>query len=128
MKAPIEVEAVRVDVAPVTTIGGDIPDGARAAAVAVVAAIRLRDPATLRTHLADDVRWSLGAAPGIDGAMAMWQADPGALTTMAAAIEAGCGKVDAEVQCPAAPAPGAYRVRLGERRGGWRLIAFVTGD
>ena len=128
MVAPVEVEAVRVDVAPVTTVGGDIPEGARAAALAVVAAIRLRDPATLRTHLAADVRWSLGAAPGVDGAMAMWQADPGALTTMAAAIEAGCGQVDAEVQCPAAPAPGAYRVRLGERRGGWRLTAFVTDN
>lgn len=128
IKAPVEIEAVPVEAAPVTKIQGDIPEGARATAIAVVAAIRLRDAPALRTQLADDVRWSLGAPPGIDGAMAMWQADPSALTAMAAAIEAGCGAVAAEVQCPAAPAPGAWRVRLAERGKTWRLTAFVTGE
>lgn len=128
MKAPVEVEAIQVDVAPTATVAGDIPDGARTTAVAVVAAIRLREPDALRTQLATDVQWSLGAPPGVDGAMAMWQADPSALSAMASAIEAGCAKVDAEVVCPAAPAPTAWRVRLGERHGAWRVTAFVAGE
>lgn len=126
MKAPVEVEAEQVEAAPVATVAGDIPEGARTTATAVVASIRLRDPAALRTLLADDVRWSLGAPPGVDGAMAMWQADPSALSAMAQAIEAGCGTVDAEVQCPAAPAAGAWRVRLAARGNTWRLISFIA--
>ena len=128
MKAPVEVEAVEVEAAPAATIAGDIPEGARATAIAVVASIRLRDPAALRTQLADDVRWSLGAPPGVDGAMAMWQADPSALAAMASAIEAGCATVGTDVQCPAAPAAGGWRVRFAERRGSWRLTAFVDGE
>ncbi len=126
MKAPVEIEAVAVDVPPPATVVGDMPEPARATAIAVVTAIRLRDPAALRGHLAADVRWSLGAPPGVDGAMAMWQADPATLTAMAAAIEAGCGTIGTEIQCPSVPAAGAPRVRLAERNGGWRLISFLT--
>jgi hypothetical protein len=127
MKAPVEVEAVRVEAPPATDVTGDMPAAARAAAVAVVTAIRLRDQTALRAQVADDVRWSLGAPPGVDGAMVMWQADPSALTAMAAAIESGCGTLDGgEVQCPAVPAKGGWRVRLGERRGGWRITAFLA--
>ena len=128
MVVPVEVEAVAVEAAPAATIAGDIPEGARATAIAVVASIRLRDPAALRTQLADDVRWSLGAPPGVDGAMAMWQADPSALAAMAKAIEAGCASVADEVQCPAQPSARSWRVRLGQRRGTWRLLAFVAGS
>ena len=128
MKAPVEVEAVAVEAAPISDVAGDIPDGARAAAIAVVTSIRLRDSEALRGQVADDVRWSRGAPPGRDGALAMWHADPSALAAMAGAIEAGCSKVDAEVQCPAAPAAGAWRVRLGERRGGWRVTSFLPAD
>lgn len=128
IKAPVEVEAIAVDVPPPTTVAGDIPEPARALAVAVVTAIRLRDVAALRATLADDVVWSLGAPPGVDGALAMWQADPAALTQLAETIEAGCASAAAEVQCPPAPAAGAPRVRLAERKGGWRLTSFVSGQ
>ncbi|HVV87257.1 MAG TPA: hypothetical protein VHE35_29655 [Kofleriaceae bacterium] len=126
IKAPVEVEAVKVDAPPPATVKGDIPDGARTTAIAVVTAIRVRDSDALRDQLADDVQWSLGAPPGIDGAMAMWQADPSALGAIAKAIEAGCGKDGDEVQCPAMPAPNTWRVRLGQRHGGWRLTAFIA--
>lgn len=128
MKAPVEVEAVAVDAPPPATVTGDMPEPARALAVAVVTSIRLRDIAALRATLADDVVWSLGAPPGVDGALAMWQADPILLSQLAETIERGCGAAAAEVQCPAAPAAGAPRARLAERKGGWRLVSFVTGE
>lgn len=122
--------AVVVDEAPeeapaAATVAGDIPDGARTAAQAIVRAIEQRDYDALRGQCAADVVWSLGAAPGVDGAMAMWQADPAVFTQMQAAIAAGCGRDGADVVCPGVAARGAGQLRLVEHGGAWKLAAFV---
>ncbi len=109
------------------TVGGDIEVGARGAAAEVLRALHKRDYAALRAQVAADVVWSLGAAPGIDVAMAMWQADPTTLVALDGAISAGCGPDRTEVVCPAAPAPNAVRARFGLRGGAWKLISFVDG-
>lgn len=124
---------IRADQAPVAetveeiAIGGDIETGARDAAAEVMRALHKRDYAALRGQVADDVVWSLGAAPGADVALAMWQADPTLLAALEGAIEAGCASDGAEVMCPATPAPGAVRVRFGQRAGAWKLVSFVEG-
>ncbi len=123
--APTIVEDVEPDV-PKATIGGEIPEGARAAAQAIVAAIDTRDYAALRATCADDVVWSLGAAPGVDSAMAMWQADPGVFAQMEKAITAGCASDGADVVCPAGAARGAWQVRLAKRGDAWKLASFIT--
>jgi hypothetical protein len=95
-------------------------------------AITRRDIVALRATLADDVMWDLGASPGIDGALAMWQADPAILDALAAAIDAGCRGNDNEVLCPpaATETPGftGWRLTLTRRDGGWWVTAFVRGD
>jgi hypothetical protein len=125
-KAPIIVEVVEPEEEPKADVAGDIPDGARATAQAIVAAIRDRDHAALRAQTADDVMWSLGAAPGVDGAMAMWQADPGVFSQMEKAIEAGCAKDGDDVVCPVGASRGAWQLRLGKRGSAWKLSAFLT--
>jgi hypothetical protein len=122
--APVHVEVVEEE-APRAKVGGDIPDGARETAQAVVAAIDTRDYAALRATCADDVVWSLGAAPGVDGAMAMWQADPGVFAQMKKAITAGCEKDGADVVCPVGAPRGAWQLRLALRGSAWKLAAFV---
>lgn len=117
VKAVEVVEAVEVD--------GDIEPGARTAVTEVMRALHKRDYAALRTQVADDVVWSLGAPPGAEVALAMWQADPTTLAALETAIKAGCGKDGAEVMCPAAPAPHAVRARFAPRGGVWKLVAFV---
>lgn len=125
-EAPAIIEEVPEE-APKAAVAGDIPDGARAAAQAVVAAIDTRDYASLRRLCTDDVVWSLGAAPGVDGAMAMWQADPTTFVQMRAAVIAGCARVGADVVCPGTAPRGTWQVRLTDR-GGWRLAAFVAAE
>lgn len=114
---PDELEQVEV--------AGDIPAGAQSVAADVVRALHKRDYAALRAHVADDVLWSRGAAPGADVALAMWQADPTVLTALEAAITAGCGADASEVTCPA-QAGAAARARFGQRGGVWKLVGFVA--
>jgi hypothetical protein len=109
-------------------IGGELDDGARTAAAEIVRALRKRDYAALRAQVAADVVWSLGAAPGVDVAMAMWQADPTVLAALEAAIEGGCGAVGTDVSCPAAPAPGKLHARFAARGTAWKLVAFVEAE
>lgn len=94
--------------------------------------ITKRDYEALRPLLAVDVTWSLGSAPGVDGALAMWQADPTILEGMAAAIDAGCRGDDHQVVCPpaAAETPGytGWRLALEARDGAWVVTTFVQGD
>ena len=128
-KAPsVEVEAPLEASAPEVVIKGDIPPGAVTAAAAVLNALERRDYGALKAQVASDVVWSLGAAPGADAALVMWQADPAVFTEMQQAIEAGCARAGAEVVCPAAAGPGAWVARFGERAGSWKLISFVAGD
>ena len=126
-KAPREVEAPppppeKVDVA------GDIPTAARDLAAEVVRAIHDRDYDRLRGYLAEDVVWSLGAPGGVDGAMAMWQADPGVFSHIEAAITAGCGSAGDEIACPADASSGAWQARFARRGADWKLAAFIPAE
>ena len=105
-------------------IAGDLPPAAAAAIADVVRALHKRDYAALRARVADDVQWSLGAAPGADVALAMWQADPTVLGALDKALGGTCHADGAEVVCAAGP-DGAP-ARFGQRAGAWRLVAFVA--
>ncbi|HSK05603.1 MAG TPA: hypothetical protein VK932_30355 [Kofleriaceae bacterium] len=93
-------------------------------------AIVLRDYGALRAQLADDVVWSLGGAPGVDTAMAMWQADPEALDALVRTMEScvaapGGGRVT----CPGGdPTPGAWQLVLELRGKDWKVASFVKGE
>src|SRR6185295_16367439 len=92
-------------------------------------ALAARDYGSLRTHLADDVVWSLGGGAGADGAMAMWQADPESLDAMSKALGAGCGGDAKKATCPAgAAAAGAYQLVLEPRGSSWRITSFVKSE
>ncbi len=127
-KAEVSVVEVAPEDEVVIKVSGDIPDGARTAASAMMAALTQRDYAALRTVVAADVVWSLGAAPGADAALVMWQADPGVFADMTKAIGAGCAKDGAEVACPATAPSGTWVARFGLRGTGWRLISFLAAE
>ncbi len=131
--APIAAAAiVDDDEAPIDpAVFGAIPTDAAAAAAAIVHAIDVRDPVALRAMVADDVIWSLGAAPGADTALAMWQADGTALAALAEALRTGCVATTDQVVCPAASATERFtgwRATLGRRGPGWKLVEFVRAD
>ncbi len=111
---------------------GPIPPGAGNTVGLVQRALAQRDYDTLRATLAPDVVWSFGGDPGVDAAMAGWQADPSALEAMGAVIRKGCRVDGPEVACPPEAAEGAgyldWRLRLGQRGGVWKVVAFVAGD
>lgn len=89
-----------------------------------------RDWARLRSRFVPEVVWSLGADPGLDAAMALWQADPTALDEMQKALDAGCAPSGADVVCPKeALTPGfaGYRLQLAPRGEGWKIVSFVSG-
>lgn len=125
--APVLVEE-EPEEAPRATVGGDIPDPARLLAQDVVVAIDQRDYAMLRGLLAADVMWSLGASPGADGAMAVWQADPSVFTAMRASVIAGCAREGDDVVCPGTAVSGGWQLRLAQRGGTWKVAAFVSTD
>jgi hypothetical protein len=126
-KAPevsVEVESPGKAAIAVT---GSIPEDARAAATATLAALTDRDYQALRAVVADDVIWSHGAQPGIDDALVMWQADPAVFAEMQHALSSGCAPVGEEIVCPGvAPPPGTRSARFGRRGTGWRLISFTA--
>ncbi len=108
--------------------------GVPAEAAQVLAGLRdeilRRDWTRMRARFADDVVWSLGAEPGLDTALALWQADPTALDEMQKALDAGCAAAGAELVCPkAATAAGfaGYRLTLAQRAGAWKVVSFVSG-
>jgi hypothetical protein len=112
---------------------GPIPPAAADGVGRVRQAIAGRDMAALRAAVAADVTWSFGAAPGVDGAIATWQADPEIVEAMATAIDAGCRSVDAiTVSCPPAaseqPEYLGWRAVFQPRGARWVMTAFVQGD
>lgn len=89
-----------------------------------------RDWTRLRSRFAPDVVWSLGAEPGVDAAMALWQADPSALDEMQKALDLGCAPSGANVVCPKEALTAGfagYRLELAKRGEAWKVISFVTG-
>jgi hypothetical protein len=89
-----------------------------------------RDWSRLRLRFVSDVVWSLSADPGLDVAMALWQADPSALDEMQKALDKGCAPLGKDVICPKeAVTPGfaGYRLTLAQRGEAWKVVSFLTG-
>ena len=107
-----------------------LPAGAAAQLAPLKDAIERRDYELLRARVASDVVWSLGGSPGIDTALALWQADPEPLDAMGRAITEGCAAATpTRVTCPAgAQAPGAWQLVLEERAGAWKVTSFTKAD
>jgi hypothetical protein len=109
---------------------GNVPPDAAKRLAALKDAVVLREYDKLRAQVFDDVAWSLGGAPGIETAMAMWQADPDTLDQMAKAITAGCVTAgDKKVTCPGgAPPAGQWQLVLELRGTDWKLSSFVRAE
>jgi hypothetical protein len=107
---------------------GNVPaDAAKRLALLKDAVVR-REYGNLRAQLFDDVVWSLGADPGADTAMAMWQADPESLDAMARVL-GDCALVDKRVVCPAGePEPGVWQLVLEHRAGEWKVASFARAE
>lgn len=105
-----------------------LPDGAAKRLAQLKDVLAKRDYPQLTPQLDADVVWSLGGGTGVDGAMAMWQADPQAFDAMAAAIAAGCTSDGKRVTCPATVAPGAYQLVLEPRGPDWKVTSFVRAE
>lgn len=112
-----------------TTFKG-VPAGAAKQLASIKDALARRDYSALRSMLADDVVWSLGGDPGADTAMAMWQADPESLDSMARVIGGGCGESEKRIACPVGiPMSGQWQLML-EQRGAdtWRVVSFLKAE
>lgn len=85
----------------------------------------------LRAQLFDDVVWNLGAAPGADTAIPIWQADPEPLEAMLRAIADGCAPTTdpKRVSCPAGdPQPGGWQLVLEHRGADWKVASFFKSE
>jgi hypothetical protein len=100
---------------------GDVPPEAARVVGAVQSGARKRELESLRPLLAPEFVWSEGAGGSAEGALALWGADPSALTQLATLLEKGCGHHAAEkiVTCPAASAPDGTGTGP---RAGFRLV------
>jgi hypothetical protein len=129
---PDEVEVVDAPPPIDVTAFGPIAADAGKRLGEVIDSINSRDLDTLKTYVATDVVWSLGGTPGVDGAFAMWQADPAILDSMRTTIQAGCRGSETEVSCPpaASETPGftGWRLTLTKRGEAWLITGFVQGD
>jgi hypothetical protein len=112
---------------------GDIPPGAARTVALVLAAAGARDFGALAATMHPDFVWSLGAPPGAQAALALWQADSSVLAALKQVLEAGCRAGRDEVTCPPAygtePGFAGYRAHFEPGPDGeWKMRAFVTGD
>jgi hypothetical protein len=108
----------------------DVPPDAARALAGLKDVLTKRDTDGLRANIADDVVWSLGGAPGIEVAMATWQADPGSFDEMAKLIDSGCAAAGAKkVACPGGDLqPGQYQLVVEPRAGTWKVTSFLKGE
>lgn len=108
----------------------DVPTAAAKRLALLKDAASRRDFGLLRPQVADDVRWSLGAEPGADVALAMWQADPDTLEGMARLIGATCvATADKKtVKCPADTKPGDYQLVLELRGDSWKVASYIKSE
>lgn len=126
-----EVVVKPEDTLPKTDPGAfkDVPAGASKALATLKDIVAKRDYVALRPQLDENVVWSLGGGAGADVAIATWQADPGILEAMHAAINAGCGGTDKRVTCPnGPPAVNVYQLVLVDTATGWKVTSFVRGE
>jgi len=106
-----------------------VPAGASKALAALKDIVAKRDYVALRPQLDENVVWSLGGGTGADVAIATWQADPGILESMHAAINAGCAGTDKRVTCPGGdPVVNVYQLVLEETATGWKVTSFVRAE
>jgi hypothetical protein len=105
----------------------DVAPGAAKLLAALKDAVAGRDWAALRGHLADDVVWSLGGGTGVDGAMALWQADPEPLDAMSKLL-ATCAGDAKKATCPTTATPGTYQLTIEPRGDAWRITSFVRTE
>jgi hypothetical protein len=117
-----------------TTLSSLPPEVAHVVAATLQAA-KARDYRALRATMHDEFTWSLGAPPGADTAVAMWQADSTILGHLIAAIEAGCSmdQHGTQVTCPRqyteTPEYLGYRAGFTMDAGrAWKMSFFVAGD
>ena len=89
-----------------------------------------RDTDALKALIATDVVWSLGGAPGVETAMAMWQADPDTFDQMARLVGDACvADGDKRVKCPGGdPVAGQYQLVLEPREGAWKVTSFMRAE
>lgn len=124
------------DVAPALDAGqlGDIPEGAKKAATAVMAAARGRDLTALAATMSEAFTWSLGAPPSARDALMMWQADSAMLDALVEVLKMGCRQSAnaSQVVCPPEAETSGYQ---GFRAafapgpdGTWKMVLFVSGD
>jgi hypothetical protein len=125
-KAQPEDELPRTDPA----LFSEVPTAAAKRLAQLKDAASRRDFNLLRPQVYDDVKWSLGAEPGADVALAMWQADPDTLEGMARAIGAACVSGDDKktVKCPAQPKAGEYQLVLELRGDAWKLASYLKNE
>ena len=107
----------------------DVPPDAAKRLASIKDSISVRDYTALRGQVADDVVWSLGGGAGVDGALAMWQADPETLDQMTKVLTGACGGDAKKVTCPAGPpVAGEYQLMIEPRGGLWRVTSFVKAE
>jgi hypothetical protein len=104
-----------------------VPAGAAQTLAAIQVALALRDYGKLRPALAANVVWSEGGGTGRDGALAVWQADPGVLTAMAGVL-GSCTSDGERVKCPSAPAENGYQLVLELRQQHWQVVSFLRAE
>lgn len=131
-RRPDQAEASTADIGPRTDpkVFADIPTAAAQQLAGLRDEVLRRDWARIRRRIVADVEWSLGAEPGLDAAMALWQADPTALDEMQKALDLGCATRGADIVCPKAatePTFAGHRLVLALRDGEWKVISFVSG-
>jgi hypothetical protein len=103
------------------------PEAARLVAELAAASTK-KDSQALRTRMSEDFVWSLGGAPGIEPALALWNADPMLFSSLRATLDAGCSEREQGlIVCPSrgGGTPGSRRVELRTGADGrWRFAAF----
>ena len=104
------------------------PAGALKAVAQVHAAAEAKDFAALRA-LMDESEFtsSFGGEGGAEGAIALWQREPGLLSELARVTAQPCALDGDYVECPRDAGTG-YRAGFRLTHQGWRMRWFVAGD
>jgi hypothetical protein len=106
----------------------NVPSEAAKRMAQIKDAVVRREYPLLREQVFDDVVWNLGASPGIEIALATWQADPEALDAMARVIGEACAGSGKKVACPTAARPGQWQLVLEQRGEVWKVASFVRAE
>jgi hypothetical protein len=104
-------------------------------AVKVISDVHLaadkKDTARLKPFMRDDFVWSLASNPGVDGALAFWNADPTILGKLRDTLASGCDLRDggADVVCPVTgDQPGRWRAEFKKDGASWKFASFYLNE